>query len=47
MGRLEKPSAKGLAFDIMTGLCKNYVDQGYCIYMDNFYTSTALFFAFA
>lgn len=42
-GKREKPSANGLAFDVVTKLCEPYLDQGYHIYMDNFYTSTTLF----
>nr|XP_037274775.1 piggyBac transposable element-derived protein 4-like [Rhipicephalus microplus] len=42
-GKREKASANGLAFDVVTKLCEPYLDQGYHIYMDNFYTSTALF----
>ncbi|XP_065284782.1 piggyBac transposable element-derived protein 4-like isoform X1 [Dermacentor albipictus] len=42
-GKHEKPSANGLAYDVITCLCKLYLDQGYCLYMDNFYTSTSLF----
>lgn len=42
-GKREKPSANGYAYDVVTCLCKRYLDQGYCIYMDNFYTSTSLF----
>ncbi|KAH8028947.1 hypothetical protein HPB51_020874 [Rhipicephalus microplus] len=41
-GKREKASANGLAFDVVTKLCEPYLDQGYHIYMDNFYTSTAL-----
>ncbi|XP_064460258.1 piggyBac transposable element-derived protein 4-like [Ornithodoros turicata] len=42
-GRREMPSTNGLAFDVVTGLCRDYLDQGYTIFMDNFYTSTPLF----
>ncbi|XP_070385975.1 piggyBac transposable element-derived protein 4-like [Dermacentor albipictus] len=41
-GKREKPSANGLAFDVVTKLCDKYLDRGYIIYMDNFYTSTSL-----
>ncbi|XP_049517028.1 piggyBac transposable element-derived protein 4-like [Dermacentor silvarum] len=42
-GKRETPSASGLAFDVVTQLCNNYLEQGYVIYMDNFYTSASLF----
>lgn len=42
-GKRESPSPNGLAFDVVTQLCQAYLDQGYIIYMDNFYTSTSLF----
>lgn len=42
-GKREKPSPNGLAFDVVTKLCEPYLDQGYHIYIDNFYTSTTLF----
>lgn len=42
-GKRETPGPHGLAFDVVTKLCTEYLDQGYKIYMDNFYTSTKLF----
>lgn len=42
-GKREAPSARGLAFDVVTRLCKDYLDQGYVVFLDNFYTSTNLF----
>ncbi|XP_072143441.1 piggyBac transposable element-derived protein 4-like [Dermacentor andersoni] len=42
-GKREAPSARGLAFDVVTRLAEDYLDQGYIIYLDNFYTSTSLF----
>ncbi|XP_042142454.1 piggyBac transposable element-derived protein 4-like [Ixodes scapularis] len=42
-GKRETPSSKGLAYDVVTRLCDAYLDQGYIIYLDNFYTSTSLF----
>lgn len=42
-GKRETPSPQGLAFDVVTRLCENYLDQGYIIFLDNFYTSTSLF----
>lgn len=42
-GKRETPSSKGLAYDIVTCLCESYLDQGYIIHLDNFYTSTSLF----
>lgn len=41
-GKREKHSAYGLAFDVVTKFCVKYLDRGYIIYMDNFYTSTSL-----
>ncbi|KAH8031452.1 hypothetical protein HPB51_017224 [Rhipicephalus microplus] len=41
-GKREKPSANGLAFDVVTKLCDKYLDRGHVIYMDNFYTTTSL-----
>ncbi|KAH8036522.1 hypothetical protein HPB51_001341 [Rhipicephalus microplus] len=41
-GKCEKPSANGLAFDVVTKLCDKYLDRGHVIYMDNSYTSTSL-----
>lgn len=40
-GKREAPSSKGLAYDV-TCLCESYLDQGYIIYLDKFYTSTSL-----
>lgn len=42
-GKRETPSSKGLAYDVVTRLCEPYLDQGYIIYLDNFYTSPSLF----
>lgn len=42
-GKRETPSVNGLAFDVVTSLCEMYFDQGYTLFMDNFYTSTSLF----
>ncbi|XP_072140441.1 piggyBac transposable element-derived protein 4-like [Dermacentor andersoni] len=42
-GKRETASASGLAFDVVTQLCDKYINQGYIIYMDNFYTSASLF----
>lgn len=42
-GRREQPGPHGLAFDVVCDLCSSYFDQGYKIFMDNFYTSTHLF----
>lgn len=39
----ERPSSKGLAYDVVTHLRDAYLDQGYIIYFDNLYTSTSLF----
>lgn len=42
-GKREAPGPHGLAFDVVNRLCTQYLDQGYKIYMDNFYTSGKLF----
>lgn len=42
-GKCEVPGPHGLAFDVVSKLCSEYLDQRYRIYMDNFYTSTKLF----
>lgn len=42
-GKRETPGPLGLAFDVVSKLCEKYLDQGYKIYMDNFYTSKHLF----
>lgn len=42
-GKRERPGPHGLAFDVVSSLCSEYLDQGYRIYMDNFYTSGKLF----
>lgn len=42
-GRRVQPGPHGLAFDVVCDLCSSYFDQGYKIFMDNFYTSTHLF----
>ncbi|XP_070395202.1 piggyBac transposable element-derived protein 4-like [Dermacentor albipictus] len=42
-GKREQPGPHGLAFDVVCQLCHRYLDQGYRIFMDNFYTSTSLF----
>ncbi|XP_072145227.1 piggyBac transposable element-derived protein 4-like [Dermacentor andersoni] len=42
-GKREAPGPHGLAFDVVTKLCTKYLDQGYRVYMDNFYTSKKLF----
>ncbi|KAH8026360.1 hypothetical protein HPB51_020344 [Rhipicephalus microplus] len=39
----ETPGPHGLAFDVVSKLCEKYLEQGYKIYMDNFYTSKHLF----
>lgn len=42
-GKREQPGPHGLAYDVVCQLCNRYLDQGYRIFMDNFYTSTHLF----
>lgn len=42
-GKRETPGPHGLAFDVVSKLREKYLDQGYKIYMDNFYTSKHLF----
>ncbi|XP_070388820.1 piggyBac transposable element-derived protein 4-like [Dermacentor albipictus] len=42
-GKREQPGPHGLAFDVVCQLCAEHFDQGYKIFMDNFYTSTHLF----
>ncbi|XP_077497366.1 uncharacterized protein LOC144107983 [Amblyomma americanum] len=42
-GRCELPGPHGLAFDVVSKLCSEYLDQGYRIYTDSFYTCTNLF----
>lgn len=42
-GKREVPGPHGLAFDVVTRLCTEYLHQGYKIFMDNFYTSAKLF----
>lgn len=34
----DAPGPHGLAFDVVNKLCTVYLEQGYKIYMDNFYT---------
>ncbi|KAH8034665.1 hypothetical protein HPB51_000303 [Rhipicephalus microplus] len=41
-GKRERPGPHGLAFDVVSSLCSEYLDQRYRIYMDNFYTSAKL-----
>ncbi|KAH8040864.1 hypothetical protein HPB51_013034 [Rhipicephalus microplus] len=42
-GKRETPGPHGLAFDVVSKLCEKCLEQGYKIYMDNFYTSKHLF----
>lgn len=42
-GKRETASASGLTFDVVTQMCNKYFEQGYVIYMDNFYTSASFF----
>ena len=38
----EVASNKGLSYDVVFHLMKNYLNQGYSLYVDNFYTSPTL-----
>lgn len=42
LGKKEK-SAFGLAYDVVTNLCKHLFHQGYKLFVDNFYSSVHLF----
>ncbi|KAH8038374.1 hypothetical protein HPB51_001488 [Rhipicephalus microplus] len=42
-GKCEVSGPHGLAFDVVTRLCTEYLHQGYKIFMDNLYTSAKLF----
>ena len=41
-GRRENASVNGLGYDVVTKLVQPYTNQGYNIYIDNFYTSINL-----
>ena len=38
----ELRSGKGLGYDVVLSLMRDYLNQGYCLYIDNFYTSPTL-----
>ena len=42
-GRRENPTDNGLGYDVVMNLMQRFLDQGYCLYIDNFYSSPVLF----
>ena len=42
-GKVDSGQEQGLTYRVVMDLMKNYLDKGYHIYMDNFYTHLALF----
>ena len=42
-GRRENPTDNGLGYDVVMNLMQRFLDQGYCLYVDNFYSSPVLF----
>jgi hypothetical protein len=42
-GKRNTPSDKGLSYDVVNNLMAPLLNQGYCLYTDNFYSSPTLF----
>ena len=43
-GHVDNPDDnKGATYHVVMRLMKDYLDQGYCVFMDNFYSSPTLF----
>ena len=42
-GAQNLPDDKGATYHVVLRLMKDYLDQGYCVFMDNYYSSPILF----